>query len=138
MIRNFISCNRTECTKPDMQRNELNFYAHIFYFLKQLFCKVQASRRRSSRTDFPRIDSLIAFLIFKFFLNIGRQRHLTNLVKDSKEISTIVKVNNPIAVILHSNHFCGKQTFAECEMCPGLCTFAGLAEDLPSIIPVVC
>ena len=89
----------TECAQPHIQGHKHFFATHVLNFLQQFFCKMKAGCRCCSGTGIPVIYSLIPFLIFQFFRNIGRQRDFTQTVQDFFKHPGKLKADDPASKV---------------------------------------
>ena len=85
--------------------------------------------------DLAGIDCLVAFLVLKLLLNIRRQRHLADLVKNSVEIPLIREFDQTVSILYDFQYFGSHESVAKGKAISGLGTFAGAGQYLPNVVP---
>ena len=83
MVLNILSPHRLEGSGPHMQGDKGDLRPLGLNIFQQLLIKVQSCRGCRHSTGLFSIDSLIARLVLLRVgaVNIGRQRHMTNLIQ---------------------------------------------------------
>ena len=96
-----------------MECHVTDLYSHSLHLSQQILCKVQAGGRCCGRADFLGIDSLVTLRVFQFFLNVGRQRHLSQPFQYFEENALIVELNQAVSVRQNLHDLCGQFAFTE-------------------------
>src|ERR1039458_1031659 len=101
---------RRKGAEAHMQRNSGYLNALGNKSFQQRRRKVQSGCRRSHRTGFAREDCLIALSIRLAIVapNVGRQRHVANLVENSEEVVYVSETEQPLAELATLQHFSRK------------------------------
>ena len=95
---------------------------------------MQASRRSGCRTQFPRINRLIAFFILQLLRDVRRQRHLSDFIQHCIEISVTGELHNAVAIRLDFYDLCQQLSAAKRKLRADFCFLAGAADNLPQLI----
>ena len=101
VLLNVILLDRTERAEADVQRHIADAHTLRLYFLQQFRRKVQPRRRRGRAALDLGIDRLIALLIGKLLLDVGRQRHLAEALERFKEDALVIEPYHAVSVRQH-------------------------------------
>ena len=98
---------------------------------------MQSCRRGSGRAFCFSIDGLIPILFFKAFFNVRRQRHVSDGIKHSIDITVffriVFKAHDAISLLTQCDHLSPKDT-AEIETRAHLGAFSGAHQRFPCTI----
>src|SRR6516165_9629760 len=88
-----------EGAEPDMKGDARDFDAAGSNGFQYLRCKVQSRGGRCDRPTVAGIDGLVALAVRceVIPMNVGRQRHVTDLVENGKEIIDWSEFEEPVA-----------------------------------------
>ena len=137
VLLNFLHADWPESTEADVQRDERDLHALCADLLEQRRREMQAGRRRGGGALLFRVHRLVALLVRELFLDIGRQRHLPDLIELCEKIAGTVKAEHPVAVRLDLHDLAGHRAARKGENSAGLCALAGACERFPHIVPAV-
>ena len=87
MIFNTLHTHRLECASAHVQGYKRGFNAPRFKLGQSPVIKMQAGGRSRHRTGFPGVHRLVAFAVRGFIraIHVGRQRHMTDPLKNLKD-----------------------------------------------------
>src|SRR5699024_499909 len=134
MVFNIICTYRPECTKSDMQCNRSNTDALCFNFFKKRFSKMKSGSRRCRRSAVFRIYRLVSLLVIKGLFDVGRKRHLTELIKNLFQHSVIDQFNMTDAFVENIRTDRLEQSFAKHDFSPLFHAFCRLDQHFIAIL----
>ena len=79
MFFDVVDLDRSERSKAHVQRDFADGDAHVLYFLQEFRREMEACGRCRGGARLVAVDRLVPFLVFQFFLDVRRQRHLADL-----------------------------------------------------------
>ena len=93
MLFNAVDAHRLEGTRAHVQGDKRHLNAFGAQFIQQRFVEVQTSGRGGYRARPGAVDGLIELAVSVFIraVNVGRQRHMANPVKDLQHRALVVK-----------------------------------------------
>ena len=134
VVLNGFLIHGTEGAQADMQRNLGNVDAAGADRIHQLRGKVQARGGRGGAAQFLGVDGLVLALILELLRDVGRQRHLAELVQLLVQCLGVVgKGHILIAVRQRLVHHGGQAAVAELHLRARLHPLAGAGQTLPGI-----
>ena len=83
-----------------MEGNVSNLHALLLYLFKKFLRPMESRSRCRGRAFLFRIDGIVPGLILKLLCDIGRKRHLSELIQNFFKNSLKVEFNNTIPVFL--------------------------------------
>ena len=98
---------------------------------------MEAGGRSGGRAGLSGVDGLVALLILQPLLDIRRQRHLANLVKQAEKFALIIKANQAAAILLDFRDLTHEKPIAKLKTVSFLCPFTRLAQRLPGIVTLI-
>ncbi len=128
---------RPEGAKTDMQGNLRYADAFISDLFQEFFCKMQTGGRGSCASVIACIDCLIAFCVLQFLFDIGRQRHLAELIEDFFKDTVKGETDNSVSLLDNIDHFTGKKPVPKDDLCTGLSLFPGLYQSFPAVFCIL-
>ena len=134
VVLNGFLIHGTEGAQADMQRDLGNVDTAGADRIHQLRGKVQARGGRGSAAQFLGVDGLVLALILELLRDVGRQRHLAELVQLLVQCLGVVgKGHILIAVRQRLIHHGGQAAVAELHLRARLHPLAGAGQALPGI-----
>ena len=120
-----------------MQCNVTYLYTHCSHSLQQLLGEVQARRGgRCGAIDLG-VYGLVALLVLKLLLDVGRQGHFAQLLQHLQENPLIVEPHQAVAAGQLLHHLRRQLSVAEGQLGPGTHTLAGTHQALPGLLTPV-
>ena len=137
MIAHLRLLDRAKGAEPDMQHDRHDRRAPRADLVKQFLGEMQPCRRRGSAARLAGIYRLIETVIFKFFGDIGRERHAADLLEHTVDRRAADrKGHDAVAFLNDVRDLAFKQAVAEDEPLADLRLFAGADQRLPGAVPV--
>ena len=134
VVGDLVFLHGTEGTEADMERHLGDVDALGADGIHQLWREVEASRGSGSAAQLLGIDGLILALVVQLLGDIGRQRHLAELVQLLVEgLGVVVEGDELIAVFQRLVHDGRQAAVAKADLGTGLHPLAGLCKALPLV-----
>ncbi len=134
VVGDLVFLHGAEGAQTDVQRHFCDVDALGADGVHQLRREVEARRGGGSTAKFFGIDGLILALVFQLLGDIGRQRHLAELVQLFVErFGVIIEGDKLIAVLQRLVHDGRQAAVAEADLGAGLHPLAGLCKALPLV-----
>ena len=101
VLRHILHFYRTEGPKPHMQGDVGNVHSFFLDRFQKLRGEMEPCRGSCCRAFMLRVDGLVAVLVLQLMGNIGRQRHLSQLIQDLLKDSLIGKLDQAVSFLHH-------------------------------------
>ena len=137
MVGDLLFLDRAEGAQADVQRDKRQLDALLLEFRKQLFGKMQASRRRCRRTGGFGVNRLVALGVVQLFLDIRRQRHRTELIQNFQENALVMEADQAIAVRLNLFDRRGQQAVAKGQLHALACLAPRAGQAFPQAVALI-
>ena len=137
MVRNFIRFHRAEGAQTHVQGDKSRFYPLGPDFIQQFLGKMETGCGRGGRPHLPGIHGLVPLLVRQLRLDVGRQGHFPQFLKDFQKDARIVKLYYPVSVLLNLPDRGGKLPVPKGDHTSRLHFPAGLYQTLPAFVPQV-
>ena len=103
--------------------------------VQQFVGEVQSRGRCSGRTQLVGIDGLVTLVVLELCSDVGRQRHIADLLEHRVDAFPLVgKADQAVAALHRLQHLAGHQPVAKGELDPRLCLFAGFDQRFPDVL----
>ena len=134
VILDGLLVDRAEGAQADMQRNLGNVNAHRTDGVHQLRGEVQTGRGGGGAAQLLGVNGLVLALVLQLFGDVGRQRHLAELVQLLiQRFGVIGKGNIFVAVWQSLIHHSRQAAVAELHLSACLHPLAGAGQALPGV-----
>lgn len=134
MLCHVIDLDRPEGPEPYVQCDLGDLHAHIPDLIKKFRCKVKAGGRGGGRAVVPGIDGLVAVFVPELVRDVGRQRHLPELIQNLLEDAFIAELDQTVPVLHDLQNLAGQEPVAEREDRAGTALFSRLHKGLPDVV----
>ena len=128
-----VDLDRTERPEADVKRDFADGDAHILDPFQEFRREVEAGGRRRGGAQLIAVDRLIPLLVFEFFMDVRRKRHLADLFEDGVEVAVIGEPHDSAAVVCDVGHGTFEPSIAKGKDGARFCPFARLAEAFPEV-----
>ena len=128
-----VDFDRSEGAEADMQCDFADGDTHVFDLFQQFRREMKAGGRCRGRAQLVAVDRLVPFLVFEFFLDVRRQRHLADLFEDGIEVAVIRELHDSSTVVRDVGHSAFETSIAKGKDRARFGTLARLAEALPEV-----
>ena len=135
VLGDLVLLNRTEGAKANVQRHRRDVDPLCADLVQQFVGEVQPRGRCSGRTQLVGIDGLIALVVLELRGDVGRQRHVADLLEHRVDAFPLVgKADQAVAALHRLQHLAGHQPIAKGELDPRLCLFTGFDQRFPDVL----
>ena len=135
MLFHIIYLYRTEGSQTYMQGYMGNIHTFRFDGFQKFRSKMQSGCRCRCGTEFLGVNRLVTLLVFQFFVDVRRKRHLSDFFQCSVKVSLAGKLHDAVSVRLYFYHFADQSSAAKGKLHADLCFFSGTANDFPELLP---
>ena len=133
VVCHVLYLHRAECAKSDVKGDMGYFHSHFLYLLKELLRKVQSRRGSRRRALMDGVNCLVPVFVLQLMRDVGRQGHLSKLVKNSLKHSVVAELDYPVSSLYYFQYLGLKPSVAENYHVSELCLFTGICKHFPSI-----
>ena len=135
VLGDLVLLNRSEGAKANVQRHRRDVDPLCADLVQQFVGEVQPRGRCSGRTQLVGIDGLVALVVLKLRGDVGRQRHVADLLEHRVDAFPLVgKADQAVAALHRLQHLAGHQPIAKGELDPRLCLFTGFDQRFPDVL----
>ena len=131
MLFDVVDLDGTEGTESDVQRELRDADALVLNLFQQLLCEMKPGCRRSRRSIELCIHGIVVGAILERVGDVGRERHLPELVQNLLEDAIIAEPDIAVAVLDNIHNLAGQKTLSERYFRPDLALFPGADQRLP-------
>ena len=122
-----LDLDGTEGAETDVKGDIGDPHALLTYALHKLVGEVQSRGGSGGGAELMAVDRLIPLLVAELLGDVGRQRHLTDLVESGEEVLVAVEVDHAVAVVPDLGDCRAENAVSEGEGSSLTRFFAGLA-----------
>ena len=126
--------DRAEGSKSDMQSHMCNVNAFLSDLFQQFRCKMQPGCRCCGRSIVLCVHCLITVFVLELVMDVRRQRHLSQFVKDLFKNTLVFKTDQTVSFVNHIDHLTDQQPFAKTDPCTDTAFLTWFYQRLPDII----
>ena len=135
VLGDLVLLDRSEGAKANVQRHRRDVDPLCADLVQQFVGEVQPRGRCSGRTQLVGIDGLVALVVLKLRGDVGRQRHVADLLEYRVDAFPLVgKADQAVAALHRLQHLAGHQPVAKGELDPRLCLFTGFDQRFPDVL----
>ena len=135
VLGDLVLLDRPEGAKANVQRHRRDVDPLCADLVQQFVGEVQPRGRCSGRTQLVGIDGLVALVVLKLRGDVGRQRHVADLLEHRVDAFPLVgKADQAVAALHRLQHLAGHQPVAKGELDPRLCLFTGFDQRFPDVL----
>ena len=135
VLGDLVLLDRPEGAKANVQRHRRDVDPLCADLVQQFVGEVQPRGRCSGRTQLVGIDGLVALVVLKLRGDVGRQRHVADLLEHRVDAFPLVgKADQAVAALHRLQHLAGHQSVAKGELDPRLCLFTGFDQRFPDVL----
>ena len=131
MLFDVVDLDGTEGAESDVQRELRDADALVLDLFQQLICEMKPGCRRSRRSIELCIHGIVIGAILERVGDVGRERHLPELVQNLLEDAIIAEADIAVAVLDNIHNLAGQKTLSERYFRPDLALFSRADQRLP-------
>ena len=137
MLRDVLRLHRAEGAQPHMEGDIAQLDPHLLDLPEQFRGEVQAGGGGGGGAVDLGVDGLIPLIVLKLLLDVGRQRHLAQLLQYLQEDPLVVEAHQTVPAGCLRLHRGGEASLAEGHLGPRLQLPARADQALPESVPLV-
>ena len=134
VLQDVLLLHRAESSETHVERDMNDVNAHFFDLLQEFLREMQARCRCRGASVVLSVDRLIAVPVLQLVGDVGRKRHLSQLIQDLLEDPVVAELDKAVSFLRLSDDGPLQEPAAEAHHSAGAALLSRLHQGLPNVV----